>query len=226
MIITFASSKGGVGKSTTCACLAGAIAFEGRSVHIVDIDANRTIGRWLEHQGHAKITVSAPTPAQLTEHLEEITRTVNPDIILIDVAGAFEQAITVAMARANLTIIPAAPTEADLHEANRIAAHLRGVFAAFRREPVFRVLLTQVQALGSHAQAHAFREVERLGLPRFATTIGHRAAYQEIGFSGAPPHLASPARPTTTKAIAEIDALWREIGELIAAPSHQGKIAA
>ena len=35
MIITCASSKGGVGKSTTCACLAGAFAHLGETVHIV-----------------------------------------------------------------------------------------------------------------------------------------------------------------------------------------------
>ena len=38
MILTFASSKGGVGKSTTCACLAGAFAKAGENVHIIDLD--------------------------------------------------------------------------------------------------------------------------------------------------------------------------------------------
>jgi Mrp family chromosome partitioning ATPase len=42
-----ASSKGGVGKSTTCVCLAGAFAKAGDTVHIIDLDSNGTVSRWL-----------------------------------------------------------------------------------------------------------------------------------------------------------------------------------
>ena len=43
MIITLASSKGGVGKSTITGCLAGVWAADGDKVHIVDLDNNRTV---------------------------------------------------------------------------------------------------------------------------------------------------------------------------------------
>jgi chromosome partitioning protein len=210
MIITFASSKGGVGKSTACACLAGAFAAQNETVHIIDLDGNHTVSRWLASTGSlpARITVTTPDPTKLTEHLKQIQADAKPCHILIDVAGGFEAALTQAVARANLTIIPAAPTEADLFEAARIARHVRGIFEAFDRQPLFRVLLTQVQALASHTQAHAIREVDRLGLPRFETMLSYRAAYQEIGFSGLPPHLSPPTRPTTQKAVAEISQ-WR-----------------
>ena len=46
MIITLASSKGGVGKSTITGCLAGVWAADGDKVHIVDLDNNRTVSRW------------------------------------------------------------------------------------------------------------------------------------------------------------------------------------
>lgn len=116
LIITFASSKGGVGKSTACASLAGALLNEGRRVHIVDLDGNRTLTRWLGplSKDIKRLTLATPDSAALTEHLEAQGRGGTPDAILIDVAGAYERAITVAMARAHLTIIPAAPTEADL----------------------------------------------------------------------------------------------------------------
>lgn len=216
MIITLAQSKGGVGKSTTCACLAGAALAAGQSVHIVDLDTNQTISRWMNGANTQRLTIGKPATGQLTSHLEGIARTAAPDLILIDLAGAFEQAITIAAARSNLTLVPAAPTEADLHEASRVVAHIRSIFAAFNREPLVRVLLTKVQSLASHVQNHAFNEVKRLDLPCFEAMLTHRAAYQEIGFSGAPPHLASPPRPTTHKAVAEVDALWREVCALTA----------
>ena len=46
MIITLASSKGGVGKSTITGCLAGVWAADGDTVHIIDLDNNRTVSRW------------------------------------------------------------------------------------------------------------------------------------------------------------------------------------
>ena len=86
MIITCASSKGGVGKSTTCACLAGAFAHLGETVHIVDLDANRTVSRWFQdaRMRPLAITVSTPDPHDLTDHLQEIGRAIAPDFIMID----------------------------------------------------------------------------------------------------------------------------------------------
>jgi chromosome partitioning protein len=228
VIITFASSKGGVGKSTSCACLAGALTKRGNTVHIVDLDGNRTVSRWFAQTNGAVsgLTVSAPDPLTLTDQLERIAGETAPDHILIDIAGSYERAITVAMARAHLTIIPAAPTEADLFEASRVAQHLCSIFAAFDRTPLYRLLITQVQPLASHTQAHAIREIERLGLPRFDTMLTHRAAYQEIGFSGLPPHLAPQSRPTILKAVTEVDKWLCEVLALLPHPSTKLKVAA
>ncbi len=109
MIITLASSKGGVGKSTTTASIAGAFAYAGHRVHIIDLDSNHTVSRWLGDAGRSspRLTVSAADPQDLTEHLTEISTKHKPDVTLIDIAGTYERALTVAIARAHLTIIPA-----------------------------------------------------------------------------------------------------------------------
>ena len=59
MIITFASSKGGVGKSTTCACIASALAMEGARVLLIDLDQNRTLDRWARKAPIDGLTVTA-----------------------------------------------------------------------------------------------------------------------------------------------------------------------
>ncbi len=217
MIITFASSKGGVGKSTACVALAGAYASAGQRVHIVDLDGNRTVSRWLGDDAArpANLSVSVPDPQILTEHLQEAARHYAPDMILIDVAGSYEQALTIAIARAHLTIIPACTTEADIYEAARVARHIQTVFAAFGKIPLYRVLATRVAPLVTHAQAHGFKEIARLKLPLLRTIIAQRAAFEEIGLSGRPPHFADAERPTTAKAIAELDQLKAEIDALL-----------
>ena len=217
LIITLASSKGGVGKSTTCAALAGAYAKAGERVHIVDLDNNRTVSRWLSDDAvrPKNLTVSVPDPLILTEHLQEAARHYTPDVILIDVAGTYERALTIAIARAHLTIIPASTTEADIFEAARVAGHIQTMYAAFDRVPLYRVLATRVAPLVTHAQAHAFKEIARLKLPLLRTIIAHRAAYEEIGLSGLPPHFADAGRATTAKAVAELNQLKSEIDALI-----------
>ncbi|MBX9682997.1 MAG: ParA family protein [Hyphomicrobium sp.] len=217
MIITLASSKGGVGKSTITGCLAGVWAADGNTVHIVDLDNNRTVSRWFSDTARRPdgITVSTPDPIGLTEHLAELTATTAPDLILIDVAGTYERALTVAVARAHLTLIPAAPTEADIFEAARVARHITSVFHAFGREPLYRVLLNRVQPLASGAQLYATLEIVRLKLPRLKTRIHQRAAYEELGLSGLPPHFADLKRPTVAKAVEELDAVRADIEDLL-----------
>ncbi len=225
MIITLASSKGGVGKSTTTASLAGAFAHKGARVHIIDLDSNHTVSRWLGDVGRSppRLTVSAADPQDLTEHLAEVARKHKPDVTVIDIAGTYERALTVAIARAHLTIIPAGPSEADIFEAARVARHIRSVFQAFGRDPLYRLLLTRVQPLASHAQLHACAEIARLKLPAFETAIHHRAAYVEIGLSGQTPHFADRKRPTVGKAVDELDSLRAEILALVGAVSEPSR---
>lgn len=217
MIITLASSKGGVGKSTITGCLAGTWAADGNTVHIVDLDSNRTVSRWFADAARRPdgITVSTPDPTGLTEHLAELAASTAPDLVLIDVAGTYERALTVAVARAHLTLIPAAPTEADIYEASRVARHITSVFQAFNREPLYRLLLNRVQPLASGAQLYATMEVVRLKLPRLKTRIHQRAAYEELGLSGLPPHFADLKRPTVAKAIDELDSVRADIEDLL-----------
>ena len=76
-----------------------------------------------------------------------------------------------------------------------------------------------MQPLTSHAQRHAMNEIKRLQIPLLASPLGQRAAYEEIGLSGLPPHYADPKRGTVASAVAELDALLAEITGLII-PSH------
>lgn len=221
MIITLASSKGGVGKSTLTGCLAGAWAAEGQTVHIVDLDNNHTISRWFSDgtRRPEAITLAKPDPAELTDHLERVIEVDAPDLILIDVAGTYERALTHAVARAHLTLIPASPTEADIFEASRIAKHITSFFKAMGKAPLYRLVLNRVQPLSSSAQAFAITEIIRLKLPRIRTRIMQRAAYEEMGLSGLPPHFADRKRPTVSKAIEELDELKADIQALFATSS-------
>lgn len=218
-VITIASSKGGVGKSTLCIALAGALTHRAAAVHIIDLDENRTAMRW--YQQHAVaipgLSVVALAPADLMAHLKEVAQHPQaPDYIFIDVAGVYEKALLQAMARSDLVIVPAQPSEPDLHEAIKVIRDLAELNDSFAGAIPYRVLLNMVEPLDPHYQRYTLAEVTRLGLQRFETLVHKRAAYREAFLNGAPPHVA-PSRPATVKAVAELDALVREIDVVLGA---------
>ena len=56
-IISFASTKGGVGKTTAAAAIAAEFALDGYKVAILDCDPNGHLARWGKLAGIANLTV-------------------------------------------------------------------------------------------------------------------------------------------------------------------------
>ncbi|NOT70400.1 MAG: AAA family ATPase [Hyphomicrobium sp.] len=94
IIVAFASSKGGVGKSTSCAALAGALCRRGAPVHIIDLDQTRTLHRWYSrfHPNMPNFHVEAVEEANFMGHIRNIYQT-HKGFILVDVAGSFAKAM-------------------------------------------------------------------------------------------------------------------------------------
>src|SRR5688572_23969373 len=135
--------------------------------------------------------------------MQEIAGSQSPDLCLIDVAGAYETALTIAAYRTDMTIIPVNPSaEPEIRQADRVAAHIKTVCLKHGRKPFYRVLLTRIPSITTMALIHGKLQLDLLRLPRLSTQLLHRTAYEEIGYSGLPPHFA-PIRDTTAKAIAE-----------------------
>lgn len=221
-VITIASSKGGVGKSTLCISLAGALADRGDAVHIIDLDENRTVQRWYRQNNVSLpgLSVSQVPPSELLAHLKEVVgHARRPSVVLIDVAGVYEKALLQAMGRSNLVIVPAQPSEPDLHEALKIIRDLAELNESFAGRIPYRLLLNMVEPLDPHYQRHTMAEVTRLGVARFETLMHKRAPYREAFLNGRTPHQCSDGRASVLKAKAEVDAILAEIdGALGIAP--------
>ncbi|MCW5688472.1 MAG: ParA family protein [Pseudolabrys sp.] len=214
MIVTFASSKGGVGKSTTCAAVAAHLALGGEGVQVIDLDQNGTLKRWALRTSIPNLTVTAIEPPAFTAFCRESQESGEFDHILIDLAGSREVTLLKALARADLVIIPAQASEPDMREALVIADDLRDVAETAGREIPFRVLLTKMFPLRTRVSEFAFAELERHRLPRFETVLIERASYREMFLNGEPPTLTEPNR-----AGAEIAALVAEMKAVVGAAS-------
>ena len=211
MIISFASSKGGVGKSTTCAAIGARLAQRGEVVLILDLDQNRTLERWGRKAKITPLTVQALERDQFTTVFREVVAAGWADHILIDLAGSREATVLKAIARSDLVVIPAQASEPDLREALVVVSDIKDVAEEKGATTIpYRLLLTKMPPLRTRVTDFAYQELARHGLPVFRTTMVERVAYKEMFLTGTPPD-------STSGAGIEVAALAAEMEEIIKA---------
>lgn len=216
MILTFASSKGGVGKSTTCAAVAAALALEGARVLIIDLDQNRTLARWSRRGVIEGLTVAAVETQKFGAFFRDSEASGDFDHICIDLPGTREVTLFKALARSDLVIIPAQASEPDLREALVVVGDIRDVSDTTGRQIPYRLLLTKIFPLRSRVTDFAYAELARNGLPLFRTALVERTAYREMFLNGQPPTVTEPEKG----AGAEITALVAEMRAIVNAPDE------
>ena len=97
--ISFASSKGGCGKSTSAVLLATELATRGTTVTIIDADPNQPVSRWSRKPGKpATLTVlSDVTEETLIDAIEDAAR--KTAFVIVDLEGTASLMVAQAMSR-------------------------------------------------------------------------------------------------------------------------------
>jgi chromosome partitioning protein len=213
MILVFASSKGGVGKSTSCAAVGSALAIAGERVLIIDLDPNGTVARWSKKLKLEGLSVEAVGPSEFTTVLKDRQKSGTFDHVLVDLMGTREATMLKALGHADFVVIPAQTSEPDIREALVISKDVRDVSEMTGREIPYRLLLTKVYPLRTRVMDHIVTELARLKLPVFRSTLVERTAYREMFLTGEPPSRAEAAKGAGP----EIMALLDEIRALLSA---------
>lgn len=224
ILITFASPKGGVGKSTSCLALAGALAARDFPVRIIDLDQTGTLLRWNRQHGGAVPNISVESIAEqdLPQRLMQLMKT-STGYILIDLAGALTQTMLQTAAVAHLTITPSKLSEPDIIEATKLHHQLRQIMDRLGSSITHRILINEAPPSPMLAtyQRHTLDQLAASPLTRFETMLHHRAAYAEQFFTGQPAHYADQTRPPVKKAVDELDALLDEVFEVLLQKSRK-----
>ena len=179
--ITFASSKGGAGKSTSAVLLATELAGRGASVTIIDADPNQPVSRWSRKPGcPAKLTVvSSVTEETLIDAIDVAAR--KTAFVIVDLEGTASLMVAQAMSRADLVVIPTKGSELDAIEAIKVIKFIGRQEKAYKKTIPFAVLFTQTNpAVRPRTLKSLEHDMLRQGIPLFGTALHERDAFRAI----------------------------------------------
>lgn len=185
-VITTASSKGGVGKTTLTYALAEFLSRRGASVHCIDVDPNKNLSGWLATTRLVSYTTADPSDLVEVAHRMGTKH----DYVLIDVPGANSVATVNAIDLSSLVLIPCLHDFKDVVEARRTYDHVLAAITKARRfSPKAHIpaaaLLTKVDRRASVSDT-ARETLEKLQVPTMTSDFGQKAALHHASFSSAP----------------------------------------
>jgi chromosome partitioning protein len=155
--IVLATQKGGSGKSTLAIGLALAAIQAGHTVRLIETDSQGTLSNWQSRRPYAEPIVE---PVYVAADVEQRLQTLAKDgvtLAIVDTAGGLSAATTSAIRHADLCLIPARPSIADIEA----TASTLSVIRAWNKP--FAFILNQTPIRGQR-------------LTGAATTLGDEAA--------------------------------------------------
>ena len=123
MLIAFANSKGGVGKSTLAVHLAVWLFDRGANVVLLDADRQRSSSQWVA-EVEPKITVrTATTPEEVLSQVQDASQ--SHDFIVADGPGGLNDASRTLLILADLAIFPISPSILDFRSVSEATEALK-----------------------------------------------------------------------------------------------------
>jgi chromosome partitioning protein len=185
--ISFASSKGGAGKSTSAVLLATELAMRGASVTIIDADPNQPVMRWSKKPGKPKTltVIGGVTEESLMDTIDNAAR--KTAFVIVDLEGTASVMVAHAMTRSDLVIIPTKGSELDGVEAAKVIQFIGRQERAYNRKIPFAVLFTQTNpAVRPRTLKSLEADLLNQQIPVLAAALHERDAYRAIFSFGGP----------------------------------------
>lgn len=169
-VVTWASLKGGAGKTTGGLNLAVAAEGQGIPTAVIDLDPQQAAAKWGDaRQPGNRPPVLSAMAARLPQAIAE-AEAAGAKLVVIDTAAHSESILNPAIDVADLVLMPCRPTVIDLQHLSATA----GLIAA-RRKLAAVVLNAAPPRAGELEQARAL--VERMNLPLAPVALSNLVAY-------------------------------------------------
>ena len=192
-VITFATSKGGAGKSTLVRNLAAYWLNIGFRVAVVDADPQGSIINRHNPQGIlSNLYVVANPEETVNSTVDEIQNQF--DYVLIDTGGFRNKTTVMALLSCHCAIIPLKPSSDDFIaavETYNLIKELNKTPERFSNPIKYRMIMTMTQH-GTIIAKHVRKEVQNMGVLLLYAEMYHRVAYPETAISGLSPCVTDP----------------------------------
>ena len=201
--IVLATQKGGSGKSTLAIGLALAAKQAGHIVRLIETDTQGTLSNWQCRRGIAEPLVDTVYGGSDIEHRLRSLERGGVTLTIVDTAGGLSAATTAAIRHADLCLIPARPSVADIEA----TASTLSVVRAWKRPFAFVLNQTPIrgQRINSAMSALADEAALDLGNVLAQPFIVMRNDHQDALGAGLSVGEYAPA----SKSADEIRGLWQ-----------------
>lgn len=196
-VIAIAMQKGGVGKSTLARSLAVAASAAGKSVLLIDMDAQQSVTQWSERREVAEPAVLFATENELPKRIAA-ARQAGADLVIVDTPPARSTEAPAAVEVADLVLIPTTPDVEPLEQMPRTLRLCRGF-----EVPVFAVV-NMANPTGPGEVAQTLEVIASLGAKAAPAVLHRRKAHRDASAAG----LTAQESDPTGKAASEILRLW------------------
>lgn len=180
-VVSFASSKGGAGKSTSAVLLATELAERGASVTIIDADPNKPVAKWARRPGKPDTlnVISDVAEKTIIDIIEQESR--KATFVIVDLEGTASRMIPYAMSRSDLVIVPTRGSVLDAFEAVAAIREVKQQEKAFRTKIPAAILFTCTSAaIRPRTLSSIEDEFQQNSIPVFKTRIHDREAFRAL----------------------------------------------
>jgi chromosome partitioning protein len=197
MMVVFANTKGGVGKSTLAVHLAVWLHDRGAKVALLDCDKQRSSSQWIAEAEPAITAAVADTPENVASLAQNLRK--SHDFVVGDGPGGLDDLSRTLLILADLALFPVSPSILDLRSVSQATTVLKYAHSINKGRPQGRLILNRMRkrdTISRELQAAA----PQLGVAVAKSVIRDLQIYRDAAQQGtAVTRMGSRARDAATE---------------------------